>query len=1034
MKTIYKLKKGESTMKKTILLFVCLLLSGSALWAQAGRVSGVVTENGRPLPGASVAVKGTASAVIADANGLYAINVPENAVLVFRFIGFKTQEIAIGSRTVLDVELEAESTQLDEVVVVGYGTQRRKELTGSVVTLPRENLAQVSTSFETLLGGAVPGLNVIQSSGQPGAAYNIRIRGGNSVIGGNEPLYVIDGIIIYEDDASSSTSAGVSRISSRLNPLAALSPGDIESVEVLKDVSATAIYGSRGSNGVIIVTTKSGKKGRNNIEYQYTIGWQKASKQLSLLDASDWARLNKEIYAPITTDKVYSRYKDYTEQQFDALGKGTDWQDAALCTAATQNHQLTVSGGDEKTRYLISGNFTDQGGIIVNTDFKRYTGRFNFERDLFRNLSVGITANAGKVVQNGLSDYSGLETGSAQNSLGYVILIPNVVPIYNADGSYNYNNVHEVGDLRYGDRTVNAISDLYNNVSQNTANTLSGNFYVNYNILAELKLRVVASVNRNNATQNFFAPSTSAAGFLAKGYGSIGNKLTDSRQYEYTLNYDKQLNEHHYLNVLAGYTTQETVIERTTATTTAFSNETLNYHNLQAGEVPLQPVTSGSISTLYSYLGRVNYTLNGKYNLTATIRADGSSRFADGHKWGIFPSLGLSWNVNEESFLKNTKSVNNLKLRTSLGTVGNQEIGDYRYLDTWLTTKYAFDNNVVIGYIQGNRANPDLKWETTSQYNIGIDLGLFSRLTITADAYYKKTSDLLLNVPVEITTGYSSQLKNVGSLTNKGVEFDVSGVLIDNKDFTWNLSANIAKNINRVTKADRTIYGTTLLQEGEEYGSFYGLVFDGIVQNRDDISKVPVPARNGPDNPILPGDIKYKDQNNDKKIDLEHDRVVLGSPQPEFTYGFSTSLRYKDLTLFAAFQGSQGNEIYNALRRTLEVPDGSYNMSTALLDRWTETNPSNTVPRAVISTSATDLDSRYIEDASFLKLRVLSLSYQLPVKIPKAPTVKFRLLLTAQNLFTLTKYTGYDPEIASGVDSGVYPTARTFTLGFHISY
>jgi TonB-linked SusC/RagA family outer membrane protein len=989
-----------------------------------------------PVIGAIIVLVGEKGGTASDADGNFSLDVKSlPASISIDYLGYKKQEVDIyESAEPIIIQLSESANFLNEIVVIGYGTQKRKELTGSVVSLPKENLAQLSTSFETLLGGAVPGLNVTQSSGQPGAAYNIRIRGGNSVTGGNEPLYVIDGIIIYEDAASSSTSAGVSRVSPRLNPLAALNPGDIESVEVLKDVSATAIYGSRGSNGVIIVTTKSGKKGRNNIEYQYTIGWQKASKQLSLLDAKDWARLNKEIYAPITTDKVYSRYKDYTEQQLDALGKGTDWQDAALRTAATQNHQITISGGDEKTRYLISGNFTDQDGVIVNTDFKRYTGRFNFERDLFRNLSVGITANAGKLVQNGLSDYSGLETGSAQNSLGYVILIPNVVPIYNEDGSYNYNNIHEVGDLRYGDRTVNAISDLYNNVSQNTANTLTGNFYVNYSILPELKLKAVASTNRNNATQNFFAPSSSAAGFLAKGYGSIGNKRTDSWQYEYTLNYDKQLNENHYLSVLVGYSTQKTVIERTTTTTTVFSNETLQYHNLQAGGVPLQPITSGSISTLYSYLGRINYTLYGKYNLTGTLRADGSSRFADGHKWGIFPSLGLSWNVNEENFLKDNKAVDNLKLRASLGTVGNQEIGDYRYLDTWITTKYAFDNNIVIGYVQNNRSNPDLKWETTSQYNIGIDLGLFSRFTIAADAYYKKTSDLLLNVPVEITTGYSSQLKNVGNLTNKGAEFEVSGLLFDNKRFTWNLSANIAKNINRVTKADRTISGNTLLQEGEEYGSFYGLVFDGIVQKTDDISKVPLPARNGSDNPILPGDIKYKDQNNDLKIDLEHDRVVLGSPQPEFTYGFSTSLRYRDLTLFAAFQGSQGNEIYNALRRTLEVPDGSYNMSAALLDRWTPTNPSNTVPRAAISTSATDLDSRYIEDASFLKLRTLSLSYLLPIKIQKAPIAKFRLLATAQNLFTLTQYTGYDPEIASGTDSGVYPTARTFTFGVNISY
>jgi TonB-linked SusC/RagA family outer membrane protein len=434
----------------------------------------------------------------------------------------------------------------------------------------------------------------------------------------------------------------------------------------------------------------------------------------------------------------------------------------------------------------------------------------------------------------------------------------------------------------------------------------------------------------------------------------------------------------------------------------------------------------------------VNYTLNGRYNLTATLRTDGSSRFASGHKWGVFPSLGLSWNVNDESFLKEYKTVDNLKLRASLGTVGNQEIGDYRYEDTYVTTKYAFDNNIVIGYLKGNRSNPDLKWETTSQYNIGLDLGLLSRFTLTADAYYKETSDLLLNIPVEITSGYSSQLKNVGNLTNKGLELELSGLLIDNKNFLWNLSANIAKNINTVTNValenGYVISGSTILKEGEAYGSFYGLVFDGIVSSKEDVSKVPVPSRNeGTANPVKPGDIKYKDQNGDNKIDLDHDRVVLGSQQPDFIYGFSTSLRYKNLTLFAALQGTQGNEIYNALRRNLEIPDPSYNLSTSLLDRWTENNPSNTVPKAVIA-AVTDLDSRYIEDASFLKLKTLSLSYQLPIKIQSAPSTKFKLLATAQNLFTLTKYKGYDPEIASGTDSGVYPSAKTFTLGINISF
>ncbi|MDR1523926.1 MAG: TonB-dependent receptor [Tannerella sp.] len=1038
-------------MTKVEKIFVLLMFfSNFFLSAQTGsiKIEGKVVDavTGEDLPGATVQIKAENKGTVTDANGSFTLAVRKlPASIEVSYLGYLTEEIDVyeSSQPVV-IALQENASALSEVVVVGYGTQKRKELTGSIVSVPKDALAQLSTSFETILGGAIPGLNVTQSSGQPGAAYNIRIRGGNSVTGGNEPLYVIDGVIIYDDAASSSTSTGISRISPRLNPLASINPGDIESIDILKDVSATAIYGSRGSNGVIIITTKSGKKGRNNIEYQYTAGWQQASKKIDLLDAKEWAKLNQEIYPVTDSDK--GEYFGWTQEQLNALGKGTDWQSTALRTAPTQNHQLTVSGGDEKTRYFISGNFTDQDGIILNTNFKRYAGRFNFERNLFRNFTVGLVANAGKLIQNGLADYGGLETGSAANSLGYVILIPQTVPIYNADGTFNYNNVHEWGDLRYGNRTVNAISDLVNTVSQNINNSVTGTFFADWDILPSLKAKVSAGLNLVNATQNFFGPSSSAAGFLAKGYGSVGNRRTDSWQYEYTLNYNKLFNKVHYVNLLAGYTTQTTDSERTLVASSNFSNETLSYHNLQASEGLIAPTTSASKSILNSLLGRLNYTFNNKYNLTATLRADGSSRFAEGHKWGYFPSVGLSWNVEKESFLEDVKAIDGLKFRVSAGTVGNQEIGDYRFLNTYNTLKYSFSNNIVIGYVKGNRENPDLKWETTSSYNAGIDLGLHKRFNIVADIYYKKTSDLLLNIPVEITSGYYTQLKNVGSLTNKGIEFEATGLLVDTKALTWNLSANIAKNINTVTNValenGYVISGNTILQEGEEYGSFYGLKFGGIAQKTDDRngdgvitageSGIPIPQRNS-DGTVLPGDVTYIDQNGDNVIDLDNDRVVLGSSQPDFIYGFSTTVRYRAVSLFAAFHGNHGNKILNSLRQRLERPDPSYNASATLLGRWTETNPSNTIPKAVVS-AVTDLDSRYVEDASFLKLRTLSLNYILPVRLSAAPSTRFALSATAQNLLTLTGYSGYDPEVASGTDSGVYPTSRNFTFGIKISY
>jgi TonB-linked SusC/RagA family outer membrane protein len=1001
----------------------------------AGRV--LDEKTGEAIIGAGISVVNEKTGAVSNLDGDFTVSVASlPATLSIVYLGYKTEEVDVYEYTEpLTVTLSENRNFLDEVVVVGYGTQKRKELTGSVATVNKEALSQISTSFESLLGGAVAGLNVTQTSGQPGAGFNIRIRGSNSVNAANEPLYVIDGVIVY-DDGGATTSAsgtGVSRVGGRIDPLASINPSDIESVEVLKDVSATAIYGSRGANGVIIITTKSGKKGKNNIEYQYSLGVQQVAKKLDLLGASDWAKLNQEIYPVTEFDK--GEYYGWSEAQLNALGKGTNYQDAALRTAASQTHQLTVSGGDDKTRYLLSGNYTDQSGIIVNTDFQRYTGRFNFERDLFSNLTVGITANAGKLTQNGLADYAGIETGSASNSLSYVILIPQTVPIYNPDGTYNYNNVHEKGDLRYGDRTVNAVSDLYNTVSQSTSNTLIGNFFVNWAITPNLKARINAGTNLNNTTQNFFGPSTSAAGFLAKGYGSIGNKRTDSWLYEYTLNYSKQLNADHYIDVLGGYTTQTSYWERTTVSSTRFSNETLTYHNLQASEGLLAPTTDGARAALNSVLGRVNYTLKGRYNLTATIRADGSSRWAPGHKWGYFPSVGLAWNVNEESFLKDNKTIKDLKLRASFGTVGNQEIGDYRFLNTYNTVKYSFNDNIVIGYVKGNRENPDLTWETTKSYNVGLDFSLLKhRLSGSVDAYYKNTDNLLLEVPVERTSGYSSILKNAGSVVNKGLELELRGSLIDRKKISWNIAGNIAKNINEVVKADQVLGGATILRKGEPFGSFYGLEFDGIVQNDAEATAAPVPTRNKETGtPVLPGDVRYKDQNNDDQIDLDHDRVILGSPHPDFIYGFSTSFRYKDLTFFAAFQGNQGNELYNALRRTLETPDPRYNGVASLLDRWTPENHSNTVPKAKIQ-AVTDLDSRYIEDASFLKLKVVSLNYVLPFRLDKAPSTRFKVFATANNLLTFTKYKGYDPEIASGTDSGVYPTSRTFTFGINISY
>lgn len=1016
--------------RKVGIAFLCTALTTLSTFAQQIEIKGKILDDNskESVIGATVKLKGKQGGTITDTNGNYSLIVSKLPVtLNISAIGYKYQEIDIYEAEPATLYLTEDQNRLSEVVVVGYGTQKRKELTGAISTVSKSSLSQLSTSFDNLLGGAVAGLSVSQSSGQPGATSSIRIRGGNSINGGNEPLYVIDGIIVYNDN--SSTQVGISRAGGALNPLAAINPNDIESVEVLKDVSASAIYGSRGANGVILITTKSGKKGKNKIEYQYTIGSQQPGKKLDLLNAKQWGQL----YLELATAQNISE-TGLTQDKVAQLGEGTNWQDAALRTALTQNHQLTISGGDDKTRYLLSGSYTNQDGILLNTNFKRYNGRFNFDKDLFKNLTVGLNVTASNLEQNGLSSYSGLYVNGVSNSFDYLLRIPQVVPIYNEDGTFNYNNLFEKGDLRLGNKTVNALADFVNNVSTTKNNSLLGNFYAKLTIIPSLVAKINVGTNLNNTTQNFFAPASSAAGFLAKGYGSVGNKNTTSWQAEYTLNYSKKINEDHYIDVLAGYTTQTTNVEYSTASSSNFANEQLTYHNLQGGTA-LPPTSGGSESILHSVLGRVNYSFLGRYNLTTTLRADGSSRFAENHKWGYFPSVGLSWNINEESFLKNNKTISNLKLRASYGTVGNQEIGDYKYEAAYATTQsYSFNGQIVTAYVRSNAENPDLKWETTSQYNVGLDFGLFrNRLSFVVDAYSKKTSDLLLYVPVEITTGFNSILKNVGNVTNKGLEFAVTGSIIDRKNLSWNVSANIAKNVNEVTNLgslDNIISGNTIIKKGEALGSFYGVVFDGIVQTGDDLTKVPVPSWK---TTVEPGDVKYVDKSNDNKITQDLDRVVLGSSQPDFIYGFSTTLRYKSLELFAAFQGSQGNKILNSLRQELETPTTSYNLLATVADRWTTTNPSNTIGKASV-TSTTWLDSRYVEDASYLRLKNITLSYSLPVKFNNTTPTRFKFFATGQNLLTLTKYTGYDPEVSGGIDSAAYPTARTFTLGVNISY
>ena len=1018
---------------QTLRLTVFALAIVSSYVASATPISGKVADagTGEAIIGATIYDSRSHVGVITDTEGNFRIDVATfPSELKISYVGYEQKTIRVkgDDDDHLVVSLKEEGQKLDEIVVVGYGTQKRTQLTGSVTKVKADIFeTSQSATLDGALSGQVAGLSVTASSGQPGADSHIRIRGGNSVNASNEPLYVIDGFIYFKDASAGST--GLGGIEGSLNPLATINPNDIESVEVLKDVSATAIYGSRGANGVILITTKKGQHGdrQARISYTYNIGVSNISKKLDLLNASEWAQFQKDYW---------SNKGGYSDAEIAALGKGTDWQDAVLRTAVQQSHELSITGGGEKNRYAFSANYTDQDGIVLNSGFERYNFHTNVEWELQKNLKFGVNATYGRSKQQGLTTTeeqvfnSSPYSAGITNSFVYALLMPPVISVYNADGSYNFTNPYEYAYFAIGDHAANPVYDLKESVAENVNNYLLSNVWASYTI-GDLTLKATVGLNSEKLTQNYFSGAYTSLGLATQGIGGTGNRQTDVWQQEYTATYSRDLNEQHFIDALVGYTRQTSTSTYSNIRTNHYTNETLKQYNLGDGSGTYTPQTGISESTLNSLIARVNYTLLDRYNATATFRADNSSRFSKDHRWGYFPSLGLSWNVDQESFLRDVQNIDYLKVRLSGGLVGNQEIPDYAFSTSYATGSYGGSSS----YAKQNTANDNLKWETTASYNLGFDLGLWkNRVNIVFDAYYKKTSDLLLVVPMGFSSGVTSQLQNVGNVVNKGLELSVSANLLQRKNLNWTVSANAAYNKNEITDMGTTndvIQGSDkqqILRRGEPLGSFYGLQFAGIVQSNEDVSKLPTINGQTPQ----PGDLKFADVNGDNKID-GNDRVILGSTQPDLVYGFSTQLRWHDFDLSASFAGSYGNKLYNALQRRLELTGDSYNVLTTVKDAWTPQNPSNTLPLASNARPFSYINSRYVQNASYLKLRNLTVGYTLKVERLKWKVESVRLYATATNLFTITPYKGYDPEVSSGTDSGAYPASRTFTFGVNVT-
>ena len=1028
------------------LLFFLLFSSGAFAQTETvplinSRLIGTVKDSltKQPIAGAVIHIKGTTHAVAAAANGSFSFVTGQKFpyTLIITFVGYKTKEV-IADGSPISIVLAENVSLLNDVVVVGYGTQKKSDVTGSIGSVSKNILNQPAASFDNLLQGAVSGVAVTQNSGQPGSTATIRVRGGNSISFGNAPLYVIDGFIVYNNNDNANIGANGASV----NALSTINPNDIESIEVLKDASATAIYGSHGANGVVIITTKRGKKGTNNVNFSSYFGTQRVAKTLDLLNASQWAALVNDVNV---SDGVA---KTYTDAQIAALGTGSNWQGAALRSAPVSNNELSISGGDEKSRYLISGNYFDQDGTILHTGFKRYSGRVNYEKDVSDKFKVSTNLFGSRSIENKLygSPYNSINFSSAFSNL---ILTSPVAQIRNADGSYNTTSPFNASP-------TNPLQDITNTTNTTTLTRVLGNVGGEYKFTTDLTLKVTAGVDILNTGQDYYAPSNTGSpaggsnGYAASGYASVGAGNSLSWLNENTLTYDHAFNRTHFLNVLVGYTTQYQHDESSVASAQKFPNDLTTYNNLSYAGIANLPQSSAHNSTMNSYLARVNYSYQHKYNLTLSERADGSSKLGANNKWGYFPSAGFSWNAGREDFFKPlAETISNLKLRLSAGQTGNSEVPPYSSLAALAPTNYYFGSKLVTGIAPVQLANPDLKWETTTQYDLGFDIGLFnSRVNLVFDAYYKKTSDLLLNVPLPLYTGYASALENVGSVSNRGIEMSLNTENIKSDGFKWNTSIVFAVNRNKVLNLGQGItsfyplaptgqVSPVIVQVGLPVGTFWGYTTHGLLTASDIAKGVPLLAGV----PQQVGDTKYVDQNGDGKITTA-DKHNLGSAQPKFTGSITNTFTYGHFDLSIFFAGSYGNRIFNLLQQSLERPTLTLNASATLLNRWSPSNPNGTVARATNS-PVPQVTDRYIENGSYLKLKNASLGYTFSNDLlSKIHAKQLRVYVSAQNLFTITKYTGQDPEVnfydndntKQGIDYGTYPSVRTFLAGLSITF
>ncbi|MBB2148068.1 SusC/RagA family TonB-linked outer membrane protein [Pedobacter gandavensis] len=982
-----------------MLLLVLLVFSGFITFAQQ-MVTGKVTEEGTPLPGVIVRIKGGSLTTQTDKEGKFSINTPPDATLTFNYVGLKQKEILVNNQKFLNVSLESDVKTLEAVAVIGYGTQKRKDLTGSVSTLKADTYKdQPVLNASTALQGRVAGVSVTQSSGAPGGQAKIRIRGANSVSGSNEPLYIVDGLALG--------SIGIQDIN----------VNDIESMDVLKDASATAVYGSRGANGVIIITTKTGKSGAAKVTYNSFVSFNSPMKRYKLMDAVTYANM-ANLSAGAT---VIPNPESYA-------GKTTDWQDLLFKNATTQNHQLSVNGGSENVKYYVSGFYTDQDGLLVNTNQKKFGLRSNLDVKITKKLSLGVNLFAQRI--NSLNN--GVQTSKANPVMASIAWAP-TEPVYDNEATkqYNRNGISPIWPNPY---MTSMESD--NNVFANVA-VLNSNLKYNITDWLTFTSNVGLDLNLSKAaslSNNWISP------------GNMKSAQSSSENYNFqnsnVLTFHKLINEQHDLTVTAVEESTVNTSNSFSANGSGLSTTSNGYYNL--GLNSAQSISSGySQWSILSFMGRAAYSYNGKYLATVTVRRDGSSKFQGKNKWSNFPSASVGWNLNEESFIKKLNVFSALKLRAGWGVTGNQSIAPYSTLGLLSPVNYSYGTTSSFqGYTLGNPNTPDIKWETTKQTDVGLDMSFFNRrLNITADYYNKNTTDMLLFTQIENYLGGGQLLKNIGAVNNKGFEFLIDVLALNHEDFKWNTSFNAAFNKNKVVSlGDQTMIKRAhiggglinsdiqVIQVGQSLGAFYLIPWEGVYQTDQNGHKA--------------GDYKYTDVSGNGVIGYE-DMVISGNATPKVQWGFNNNFEYKTFEFNVFVQGAYGHKVFNATYAAAAIAssDVAYPTLAAAANYWTPQNSGSLWASPTSKAKQYIESTQFLQNAGYARVKNISLSYKLPKSMLKFGNAK--LTVSGQNLFTITKYKGFDPEATStasnsdadaGIDLGAYPSPKTFTLMLNLNF